>query len=37
MAAAGPGAAGTARVSSGRELGCVPEVAAALGAVARQG
>uniref|UniRef100_A0A8C2SYI2 Protein arginine N-methyltransferase 5 n=1 Tax=Coturnix japonica TaxID=93934 RepID=A0A8C2SYI2_COTJA len=35
--AAGPGAAGTARVSSGRELGCVPEVAAALGAVARQG
>uniref|UniRef100_A0A493T643 Uncharacterized protein n=1 Tax=Anas platyrhynchos platyrhynchos TaxID=8840 RepID=A0A493T643_ANAPP len=37
MAAGGPGAAGAARVSSGRELGCVPEVAAALGAVARQG
>ncbi|XP_068777944.1 protein arginine N-methyltransferase 5 isoform X2 [Struthio camelus] len=36
-AAAGPGAAGTARVSSGRDLGCVPEVAGALGAVARQG
>ncbi|XP_030825426.1 LOW QUALITY PROTEIN: protein arginine N-methyltransferase 5 [Camarhynchus parvulus] len=35
--AAGPGAAGTARVSSGRDLNCVPEVAGALGAVARQG
>ncbi|XP_037982473.1 protein arginine N-methyltransferase 5 [Motacilla alba alba] len=35
--AAGPGAAGTARVSSGRDLSCVPEVAGALGAVARQG
>uniref|UniRef100_A0A8D0KZS9 Uncharacterized protein n=1 Tax=Strix occidentalis caurina TaxID=311401 RepID=A0A8D0KZS9_STROC len=37
MAAAGPGAAGAARVSSGRDLSCVPEVAGALGAVARQG
>ncbi|XP_048149271.1 protein arginine N-methyltransferase 5, partial [Corvus hawaiiensis] len=35
--AAGPGAAGAARVSSGRDLSCVPEVAGALGAVARQG
>ncbi|TRZ05047.1 hypothetical protein HGM15179_022060, partial [Zosterops borbonicus] len=35
--AAGPGAAGAARVSSGRDLNCVPEVAGALGAVARQG
>uniref|UniRef100_A0A8C8ALN2 Uncharacterized protein n=1 Tax=Otus sunia TaxID=257818 RepID=A0A8C8ALN2_9STRI len=33
MAAAGPGAAGAARVSSGRDLSCVPEVAGALGAV----
>ncbi|XP_075346854.1 LOW QUALITY PROTEIN: protein arginine N-methyltransferase 5 [Mycteria americana] len=36
-AAAGPGAAGAARVSSGRDLSCVPEVAGALGAVAGRG
>ncbi|KAM6453502.1 protein arginine N-methyltransferase 5 [Liasis olivaceus] len=35
--AVGPGAAGVARVSCGRDLSCVPEVAGTLGAVARQG
>ncbi|KAL7977710.1 hypothetical protein Chor_009659 [Crotalus horridus] len=33
----GPGTAGVARVSCGRDLSCVPEVAGTLGAVARQG
>ncbi|KAH0626190.1 hypothetical protein JD844_001023 [Phrynosoma platyrhinos] len=35
--AVGPGAAAVARVSCGRDLSCVPEVAGTLGAVARQG
>ncbi|KAK9398216.1 protein arginine N-methyltransferase 5 [Crotalus adamanteus] len=35
--AVGPGTAGVARVSCGRDLSCVPEVAGTLGAVARQG
>nr|XP_020665399.1 protein arginine N-methyltransferase 5 [Pogona vitticeps] len=35
--AIGPGAASVARVSCGRDLSCVPEVAGTLGAVARQG
>uniref|UniRef100_A0A8C5RZV7 Uncharacterized protein n=1 Tax=Laticauda laticaudata TaxID=8630 RepID=A0A8C5RZV7_LATLA len=35
--AMGPGTAGMARVSCGRDLSCVPEVAGTLGAVARQG
>ncbi|KAM4637181.1 protein arginine N-methyltransferase 5-like isoform 2-T2 [Amazona ochrocephala] len=37
MAAAAAGAGGAARVSAGRDLSCVPEVAGALSAVARQG
>ncbi|KAG8140981.1 putative Protein arginine N-methyltransferase 5 protein [Naja naja] len=35
--AVGPGTAGVARVSCGRDLSCVPEVVGTLGAVARQG
>ncbi|XP_061446773.1 HAUS augmin-like complex subunit 4 [Rhineura floridana] len=35
--AVGPGATAVARVSCGRDLSCVPEVAGTLGAVARQG
>nr|XP_008172721.2 protein arginine N-methyltransferase 5 isoform X2 [Chrysemys picta bellii] len=37
VAAPGPCGAGGPRVSSGRDLSCVPEVAETLGAVARQG
>lgn len=37
MAAMAVGAAGGSRVSSGRDLNCVPEIADTLGAVAKQG
>ena len=37
MAAVAVGAAGGSRVSSGRDLNCVPEIADTLGAVAKQG
>uniref|UniRef100_A0A8C3Y1K7 Uncharacterized protein n=1 Tax=Catharus ustulatus TaxID=91951 RepID=A0A8C3Y1K7_CATUS len=35
--AAGPGPVGATRVSSGRDLSCLPEVTGVLGALARQG
>lgn len=37
MAAMAVGGAGGSRVSSGRDLNCVPEIADTLGAVAKQG
>uniref|UniRef100_A0A2K5S212 Protein arginine methyltransferase 5 n=1 Tax=Cebus imitator TaxID=2715852 RepID=A0A2K5S212_CEBIM len=37
MAAMAVGSAGGSRVSSGRDLNCVPEIADTLGAVAKQG